>query len=157
MHGGDMELGMGSAAGIGRPGWDARRKPGGRDGIAGGNRVIIRMEYSITYVNEVIGGRWIRFYADDAVSQLLLDSRRLIFPVSTLFFALKGARRDGGRYVEELYHRGVRNFVVGEGWEGSELPGANIIGVGDALVALQTLVAAHRKHFALPVIGITGS
>ncbi|HEV9036837.1 MAG TPA: bifunctional UDP-N-acetylmuramoyl-tripeptide:D-alanyl-D-alanine ligase/alanine racemase [Puia sp.] len=115
------------------------------------------MEYSITYVNEVIGGRWIRFYADDAVSQLLLDSRRLIFPVSTLFFALKGARRDGGRYVEELYRRGVRNFVVGEGWEGSELPGANIIGVGDALVALQTLVAAHRKHFALPVIGITGS
>ena len=70
------------------------------------------MEYSILYVNEIIGGRWAQFHADVAVSQLLVDSRRLIFPASSLFFALKGPRRDGGKYVGELYRRGVRNFVA---------------------------------------------
>ena len=116
------------------------------------------MEYSIRYVGEMIGGRWLQYHADDVVSQLLVDSRRLIFPASSLFFALKGARRDGGIYVVELYRRGVRNFVVEDGWERAvELPEANIIVVGDALAALQKLVAVHRSQWALPVIGITGS
>jgi len=116
------------------------------------------MEYSIRYVGEVIGGRWSQFHADVAVSQLLVDSRRLIFPASTLFFALKGLRRDGGSYVAELYRRGVRNFVVEEVWRTEiDMPEANIIVVGDALAALQRLVAMHRSRYALAVIGITGS
>ncbi len=84
------------------------------------------MEYSIKYICEVIGGRWQQFHADDAIGQLLLDSRRLIFPTTSLFFALKGPRRDGGRFVEELYKRGVRNFVLPSDHQGS-LPDANII------------------------------
>jgi len=115
------------------------------------------MEYSIRYVAEVTCGRWAQFHADDRVSQLLVDSRRLIFPASSVFFALKG-RRDGGRYVGELYKRGVRNFVVEADWrpEG-EMSEANIIVVGDALLALQKTVAVHRSQYAMPVIGITGS
>jgi len=136
------------------------------------------MDYSIKYVCATVGGRWVQFHADDTVGQLLLDSRRLIFPASSLFFALKGPRRDGGRFVSELYKRGVRNFVVGNDWgaaavgagtstgagaSGSagrlaaDLPEANIIAVDDTLAALQTLAAAHRSAFSLPVIGITGS
>ena len=133
------------------------------------------MEYSIKYVCEVVGGRWVQFHADLAIGQLLLDSRRLIFPGSSLFFALKGPRRDGERFVAELYKRGVRNFVVqasaGAGAVGSsagavaavpggllaEMPDANIIAVDDTLAALQALAAAHRREFSLPVIGVTGS
>ena len=115
------------------------------------------MDYSINYIFSVIGGRWVQFHADDAVEQLLLDSRRLIFPASSLFFALRGPRRDGGRFVGELYKRGVRNFVVGNDWRSIDLPEANIIAVEDTLVALQALAAAHRREFSLPVIGITGS
>ncbi|HVS94961.1 MAG TPA: bifunctional UDP-N-acetylmuramoyl-tripeptide:D-alanyl-D-alanine ligase/alanine racemase [Puia sp.] len=128
------------------------------------------MEYSITYVKEVVGGRWLTFHSDAIVSHLLLDSRRLIFPAASLFFGLKG-RRDGGSYAGELYRRGVRNFVVEEGSDvgapavagadgsagAAEMAEANIIVVADALAALQTLVAVHRSQFALPVIGITGS
>ena len=117
-----------------------------------------KMEYRIRYVGEVVGGRWLQFHADDTVSQLLVDSRRLIYPASTLFLALKGVRRDGGKYIEELYRRGVRNFVVEEDWvRVAELPDANIIVVSDSLAALQKLAAAHRRQLALPVIGITGS
>ena len=134
------------------------------------------MEYSIKYVCEVVGGRWVQFHADLAIGQLLLDSRRLIFPGSSLFFALKGPRRDGERFVAELYKRGVRNFVVeasagagalADGSAGAvaggvdgllaEMPDANIIAVDDTLAALQALAAAHRREFSLPVIGVTGS
>ena len=131
------------------------------------------MRYSIKYIAEIIGGKFLRYRGDDPVEHLLLDSRRLIFPDSSLFFSLKGPRRDGSLFVEELYKRGVRNFVVQEagaeergGRDGSgervgvpmaEMTDANIILVEDTLAALQHLAAWHRRQFTLPVIGITGS
>jgi alanine racemase len=115
------------------------------------------MEYSIRNICDVVGGRWLQFHSDDAIGQLLLDSRRLIFPATSLFFALKGPRRDGAKFIPDLHRRGVRNFVVEEGEIHVDFPEANIIVVKDALVALQTLAAWHRKQFAIPVIGITGS
>ena len=117
------------------------------------------MEYSMRHIGQITGGKWLQLGSDDSIAQLLLDSRRLIFPATTLFFALKGPRRDGGRFVGELYKRGVRNFVVEAEWSpgGADMPEANILVVPDALAALQHLVAAHRGKFSLPVIGITGS
>jgi alanine racemase len=133
------------------------------------------MACSIRVIGEVIGGQLIQSYQDDPVEHLLLDSRRLIFPATSLFFALKGPRRDGDRFVAELYRRGVRNFVVSDptpaGAElpeaklptnaappaDAEFPEANIIKVKDTLLALQQLAAWHRQQFALPVVGITGS
>ncbi|HXB06037.1 MAG TPA: bifunctional UDP-N-acetylmuramoyl-tripeptide:D-alanyl-D-alanine ligase/alanine racemase [Puia sp.] len=112
------------------------------------------MVYSVSNIQEIVGGRLVPGGADERVEHLLLDSRRLIFPATSLFFALRGPRREGGQFVQELYKRGVRNFVVERE---TELPGANQIVVGDALVALQQLVAAHRRRFTIPVIGITGS
>jgi alanine racemase len=129
------------------------------------------MSYSIRAINEIVGGKLLQFHADDTIEQLLLDSRRLIFPVTSLFFALRGPRRDGDRFIEELYRRGVRNFVVSStpdsirpiatpgpaGVVPASMPEANVILVEDSLVALQQLAAWHRKQFSLPVIGITGS
>ncbi len=70
------------------------------------------MSYSIRHIATIIEGEFLRFRGDDPIEHLLLDSRRLIFPATSLFFALRGPRRDGLAYLEELYHRGVRNFVV---------------------------------------------
>ncbi len=78
-----------------------------------------------------------------------------MFPDSTLFFALKGPGRDGQLFIDDLYKRGVRNFVVHSAVAG--FPGANIILVDDTLAALQQLAAYHRRQFVIPVIGITGS
>ncbi|MDR0873527.1 MAG: hypothetical protein LBN27_08725, partial [Prevotellaceae bacterium] len=47
------------------------------------------------------------------INWLLTDSRTLSFPEETLFFAIETARNDGHRYIEELYNKNVRNFVVG--------------------------------------------
>ncbi|WP_243349639.1 bifunctional UDP-N-acetylmuramoyl-tripeptide:D-alanyl-D-alanine ligase/alanine racemase [Parabacteroides sp. FAFU027] len=95
---------------------------------------------------------------DAPVSLLLTDSRSLSFPEETLFFALKTKQNDGHKYVTELYQKGVRTFVISQRlpiFEG--LTEANLLVVKDTLAALQQLAASHRKHFQIPVIGITGS
>jgi len=50
------------------------------------------------------------------VTHLSVDSRTLLNPQGTLFFALRGTRNDGHHYVEELQNRGVRIFVVSAGF-----------------------------------------
>jgi Alr-MurF fusion protein len=115
------------------------------------------MSYSIRHIASVVGGEFLHFRGDDPIEHLLLDSRRLIFPATSLFFPLRGPRRDGGVYVMELYRRGVRNFVVMEEVEVEEMADANIIRVTDTLVTLQRLAAFHRAQFSIPVIAITGS
>jgi alanine racemase len=129
------------------------------------------MSYTIRHIAGIVKGDFLRFRGDDTIDHLLLDSRRLIFPASSLFFALRGPRRDGRNYLAELYRRGVRNFVVQErgglpadtgpaadaGSLADAMPDANILFVTDTLVALQQLAAWHRVQFSIPVIAITGS
>jgi alanine racemase len=115
------------------------------------------MSYTIRHIAGIMEGEFLRFRGDDMIAHLLLDSRRLIFPASSLFFALRGPRRDGRGYMEELYRRGVRNFVVMESVDTRDIPEANVIKVADTLVALQRLAAWHRAQFSIPVIAITGS
>ncbi|WP_305808483.1 hypothetical protein, partial [Staphylococcus epidermidis] len=66
------------------------------------------MGYSITNINDIVGGRLVAGTAGENIEHLLLDSRRLIFPATSLFFALKGPRRTGDPFAKELYNRGVR-------------------------------------------------
>lgn len=90
------------------------------------------------------------------IEHLLPDSRKLYDPSATLFFALRGPRRDGHQFIGDLYNKGVRAFVVSEKPE-ADYPGALFLEVYDPLAALQQLVAHHRRQFDIPVIGITGS
>jgi len=115
------------------------------------------MKYLIEHICKISGGGFLQFAQNDSIDHLLTDSRRLIFPDTTLFFALKGRRKSGHHFLNELYLRGVRNFVVSDEINVSAFENANIILVKDSLSALQQLAAHHRDHFDIPVIGITGS
>jgi alanine racemase len=95
--------------------------------------------------------------ADTEVKHLLFDSRKVFSPDNSLFFALKGPRRNGHHFISDLYDKGVKNFVVSEKPDAAAFPKANFIQVDDTLAALQLLAAHHRKQFNVPVIGITGS
>jgi alanine racemase len=95
--------------------------------------------------------------ADAVIEHLLIDSRKIVFPQTSLFFAIVGPRRDGHQFVKEVYDRGVRNFVVKKGFDNHLFSEANFLAVDDTLAALQNLAAHHRKQFPIPVIGITGS
>lgn len=92
-----------------------------------------------------------------SIEHLLLDSRKVYSPATSLFFALKGQRRDGHGFIPELYKKGVRHFVISESIDPIAYPEADFIVVADTLTALQQLAAWHRRQFNIPVIGITGS
>ena len=118
------------------------------------------MTYTIEKVATLIGAR--RYGEREAVIRwLLTDSRSLCFPEETLFFALKTQRNDGHRYIEDLYRRGVRNFVVENTSQLTTLsnrhPDANFLSVTNTLAALQRLAERHRDEFQIPIVGITGS
>ncbi|MEP6614963.1 MAG: bifunctional UDP-N-acetylmuramoyl-tripeptide:D-alanyl-D-alanine ligase/alanine racemase [Ginsengibacter sp.] len=90
-------------------------------------------------------------------THLLLDSRKLIFPGETIFFALNTRHGKGARFISDLFNKGVRNFVVEEAFDHTAYQHCNFILVNNSLEALHLLAAHHRKKFNLPVIGITGS
>ena len=94
---------------------------------------------------------------EEDILHLLTDSRRIYAPSHSLFFALKGERRDGHQFIAEAYASGLRNFVIAEEMPFTDFPGANFLTVKDTLSALQELAAFHRSQFSIPVIGITGS
>lgn len=118
------------------------------------------MNYEIEKIASIIEGEILNINNDISINDLLFDSRLLISPESTLFFALRGQRNDGNRYIEELYAKGVRAFVVDNNTLLNEMAPydkATFIVVEDTLKALQKIAAYHRKKFDIPVIGITGS
>ena len=113
------------------------------------------MKYSLDHIARIVGSA--SKVADNTIEYLVLDSRKIYSPANSLFFALKGARRNGHLFIAEVYKKGVRNFVVSEMPDIAAYPEANFVLVTDALEALQQLAAYHRKQFTIPVIGITGS
>ena len=112
--------------------------------------------YSLQKVAEIVNGQLIGASDERKISDLLIDSRHLMDPNQALFFALQSHRNDGHKYIEELYEKGVRAFVVKQCPEAS-CPEAAFIVVADTLKALQALASYHRQQFSIPVIGITGS
>ncbi len=95
--------------------------------------------------------------ATQLIEYLVTDSRNIIDPAKSIFFAIKGPRRSGISFVPELYQQGVRLFIVEESINAALFPDAVFVQVTNVVTALQQLAAYHRKQFSIPVIGITGS
>jgi len=93
-----------------------------------------------------------------------LDSRQIYDHPQTAFFAVKGLHHDGHQFLEILYNKGVREFIVEEAaWQGKwpekakTWTNVQIWVVKNSIACLQDLAIAHRKTFQYPVVGITGS
>jgi UDP-N-acetylmuramoyl-tripeptide--D-alanyl-D-alanine ligase len=88
-----------------------------------------------------------------------IDSRTI--KKGELFVAIKGVRFDGHDFVPDVIKNGAWGALV----DRSELDAnysslgglRNILPVEDTIFALQEMSQMHRKKFAIPVIGITGS
>ena len=92
------------------------------------------------------------------ITEYSIDSRSVVTPEHTLFFALTGNNHNGHDYIRTLYSDGMRAFVISEFREEfNQLTDANFIVVENVLTALQQLAAHHRQHTQAEVIGITGS
>ncbi len=112
----------------------------------------------ISVIQDIVEGAWVQSSNPQRpITNLLVDSRQLHSPAQTLFFAIKGLRQDGHQFIEELYHQGVRAFIVTGDVALSNLREADIIRVKDSIKALQDIARYYRSQFDIPVIGITGS
>ena len=114
------------------------------------------MPTTIQHIAQSISARF-RIVEEASISYLLIDSRRLVFPQTTLFFSLKTTHQNGHDYIEDLVQRGVKNFVVENDFDASAFPSCNFIFVDNVYAALQKIAQVHRALFNYPVIGITGS
>src|SRR5438876_8182155 len=101
------------------------------------------MNYTIKNICSIVEGKFLQFNKDDEIGNLLTDSRKIFLASSSLFFALRGPRRDGHEFIPELFDKGVRNFIVSDEIDTKNFKAANFILVQDALKALQTLAAHH--------------
>lgn len=92
------------------------------------------------------------------VRTLLTDSRSLLRPEETLFFALRTSSGDGHGFIPELYGKGVRHFVVGNDYHPAEdFSDASFIKADSPLEALQRIGEECRNRFGGEVIAVTGS
>ncbi|MEJ7611485.1 MAG: bifunctional UDP-N-acetylmuramoyl-tripeptide:D-alanyl-D-alanine ligase/alanine racemase [Ferruginibacter sp.] len=118
------------------------------------------MSYFISEIKNIISADLLMQGDDALIENLLTDSRKLLFPESSLFFALQGEGRSGASFIKALYDKGVRNFVTDtrrNEKDNAPYAGANFLIVPNVLKALQQLAGYHRHQFKIPVIGITGS
>lgn len=115
------------------------------------------MTYDIQHISQLMKGNLVAVDTGATISYLLTDSRKLVFPADTLFFAINTSRRDGHEYIAALYEKGVRNFVVNALPQDGNITNANFVVVPDTITALQQLAISHRHRFEIPVFGITGS
>lgn len=113
--------------------------------------------YSIQQIANQLEGELIKS-SGGKISYLLIDSRKILFPRESLFFALPGTRIHGNYFIADCYKAGVRNYIVESFPENvADYPRANFLKVSDVFQALQALVKWHRSQFTMPVLAITGS
>lgn len=114
--------------------------------------------YALKELAEVLGAElYLGAPESSNIAHLITDSRKVVSPDLSLFFAIKGDRRDGHDFIKDLLDNGVRNFVVSNIECKKIFPEANFIFVEHPLLAMQQLATWHRKKFDFPVVGITGS
>lgn len=114
------------------------------------------MHTTLQHIAHSIAARLV-LVQDAPIAYLLIDSRRLVFPETSLFFSLQTAHQNGHDFIADLVQRGVRNFVVESHFDSSPFPQCNFIVVDNVYKALQKIAQQHRCLFNYPVIGITGS
>ena len=77
-------------------------------------------------------------------------------PKGSIFIALKGESFDGNKFASSALDKGCAYAIVDEK-EYADTTDSRYILVDDALRTFQALAREHRRHFDIPVIGITGT
>jgi len=115
------------------------------------------IKISLNILSEIIKGKLIG-NKDLYISEIITDSRTFVSSKKSIFFALKGLRKNGHSYIENLYERGIINFVVSDyKKEYKNLKKANFVIVNDTFKALHKLGEYHRDMFNSNILAIVGS
>ncbi|HLN73307.1 MAG TPA: bifunctional UDP-N-acetylmuramoyl-tripeptide:D-alanyl-D-alanine ligase/alanine racemase [Prolixibacteraceae bacterium] len=115
---------------------------------------------SVSQVASIVGGEFKsnEWTPETIISSVVIDSRTVFDPSSSLFFAIKTERNDGHKYIADLIHSGVHAFVVSDfSEEYLKQEHCSFVVVHNTLEALQKLASWNRSLYQIPVVGITGS
>ena len=108
-------------------------------------------------IAEIINGKLIG-PPDLPVTDIVTDSRQLSYTEGLVFFAISGKNHDGHLFIDNLYRKGIRIFIVEKlPDEPERYPDAAFIVTENTIDALQHLASYKRKAFKSPVIAVTGS
>ncbi|SES30703.1 bifunctional UDP-N-acetylmuramoyl-tripeptide:D-alanyl-D-alanine ligase/alanine racemase [Pedobacter rhizosphaerae] len=112
--------------------------------------------YTVSKVVQVLNADAVFVDSEAIIQYLVIDSRSVLVPENSLFFALK-SHRDGHEFIKDAYQKEIRNFVVTDRKYVDQYPDCNFIIVENVLKSLQKLATYHRSQSQLKTIGITGS
>jgi len=108
-------------------------------------------------IAKIIKGRLIG-PADLLVTEIVTDSRQLSYTEGIVFIAISGKNHDGHLFIDNLFRKGIRIFIVERlPDEPERYTGAAFIITKNTVDALQSLASYKRKAFKSPVIAVTGS
>jgi len=111
-----------------------------------------------TDLPEILNGDYLTFSQNLPILFLSNDSRNIIDNRQSLFFAISGKIHNGHDYIEDLYNRNVRQFLIEDkNFRVHDYPEGNFYYFPDSIKALQNIASFHRSKFSLKTIGITGS
>lgn len=108
-------------------------------------------------IEQLVNGELLQHAQPSQVEHLVTDSRKTSSPVTSLFIAINGVHHDGHDFLNDLYERGLRQFIIERDIDLQKLPEASVIKVNSSLEALQLVAANHGANMQIPVVAITGS
>lgn len=111
------------------------------------------MRYSLSKIAQVTRGTLLG--SDIVVEGVIYDTRSHIPSSQSIFVALK-ASRDGHRYIEQAYKRGIRAFLISDSSAFKPEYGSAVV-VADTLTALQQLAKEYRSTLNGSVTAVIGS
>ena len=112
------------------------------------------MRLKLNKLAQIIGGE-LRGDANKISLGVSTDSRTL--KKGEVFFALKGERFDGHKFLKEAERKGACAGVVKRGYPASSVKNLPLIYVSDPLFALGELARYWRAKMPVKVVAITGS
>ena len=111
------------------------------------------MKMTVSEIVSACGGRLLCGSPNTEVTSISTDSREIT--PGTLFVPIRGERVDAHDFIPAVFQAGA-SAVLTQEHQAAQGPGAWIT-VRDTRDALQRIAAEYRKHFSIPVVGITGS
>jgi alanine racemase len=112
--------------------------------------------FTISHIAKVLNVSQFSEHHEAKITELVIDSRTVIDPEGSMFFAIT-ADRDGHLFIKDAYAHGIRNFVISNSDYLNRFPEANYLLVADVIASLQALAGYRRSQFELKTIAITGS
>ncbi|MEI7595332.1 MAG: bifunctional UDP-N-acetylmuramoyl-tripeptide:D-alanyl-D-alanine ligase/alanine racemase [Bacteroidota bacterium] len=116
------------------------------------------LKYNFLNIAKIVKGKIISNPLQIDINEIFIDSRNVGNISSSLFIAIDGKNHNGHNYINDLFEKGIKNFIISnESFDISKYTDANFILVNNSINALQLLATFKRKQFTYPIVGITGS